>query len=151
MTISDYIQQISTEVFPGDQYLYKSKYDANIVLDNAASPAIVALFPDQFSFNISALSGNIADGYSLFIQFIEHLDNISEQVDYYNPAIERQKLRAAEFLVQLSGDDNFVDLINPINAVPVVEAYDGNWFGVEISIRNLTTIMPLSICYPINP
>lgn len=145
-SIKDYIQTIATEALPSYSYVYGRQNDVNIQGDNQSSPMVACIYPDQQFLNLIALTGNIYDGYNLFIRFVEKLDNIAEQSPYYDDAVNRQKFAAATFLSQLSADDNFKDLRTPIPIVAVIEAYDGNWFGVEINLSNLETIYPFTVC-----
>lgn len=147
-SISQYIQTIAADVLPSYSYVYGRQNDVNIEGDNQPSPMVACIYPDQQFLNLSGLTGNTYDGYNLFIRFVEKLDNIAEQSPYYDAAVNRQKLAAANFIYRLSTDDIFQDLRTPIPIVAVIEAYDGNWFGVEINLINLQTIYPLDTICP---
>ncbi len=148
MTISDYIQAIVTELFPTASYQYGRNTDFNINGDNTSSPVVLCIEPDQQYINLNPVSGNVYDGYNLFLRFLQLIPNmdIAEQAPTRVSAIALQKLNAATFIAQLSQDDKFIDLPNIIPVIPVIEAYDGNWFGVEINLKNLQTIKPFDIC-----
>lgn len=148
MTISDYIQAIVTELFEGAHYEYGRNADFNITGDNTPSPAVLCIEPDQQFLNMSALTGNVGDGYNLFIRFLQLIPTIGigDAAASRVQAITDQKLNAAKFISQLSEDDLFLDLNATIPIVTIIEAYDGNWFGVEINLRNLQVAEPLDTC-----
>lgn len=148
MNISQYIQSIVIQSQPLAHYEYGRNVDFNINGDNTPSEVVLCIEPDTQFLNLSTLSGTITDGYNLFIRFIQLIPaiDIAEQAPTRVAAINTQKINAAQFVSELSNDDNFKDLFTPIPVVTVIEAYDGNWFGVEINLRNLETIQPLEVC-----
>lgn len=145
MTIAEYIQTIVTEALPLANFNYARNHEFNINGDDVGSPVVLCIEPDQGFLNLSATTGYITEGYNLFIRFIQLIPtvDIAEQAPTRIEAINQQKINAALFMSQLSNDENFKDIASPTPYVPVIEAYDGNWFGVEINIRNLETIEPL--------
>ncbi len=148
MTISQYISAIALQADPLTHYEYGRNQDFNIEGDNTPSPVTLCIEPDQEFLNLSSLSGNVTDGYNLFVRFLQLIPaiGIAEQATSRDQAIYDQKKRAAKFISVLSENDLFVDLRNPIPVVRVIEAYDGNWFGVEINLSNLQTIYPFDLC-----
>lgn len=148
MTISDYIQSIVSECLPDATFQYGRNTDFNINGDDVASPAVLVIEPDQQYLNLNATSGNVYDGYNLFMRFLQLIPQIgtAEQAPTRVAAITAQKANAALFLSQLSEDDNFIDIPAQTPLIPVIEAYDGNWFGVEINIRNLQVLRPFDVC-----
>lgn len=148
MNISQYIQSIVTQSLPNAHYEYGRNVDFNINGDDVPSDVVLCIEPDQQFLNLSPLVGTITDGYNLFIRFIQLIPNIdiAEQAPTRVTAIDTQKKNAAQFIMDLSNDDLFKDLATPIQVVSVIEAYDGNWFGVEVNLKNLETIEPLEVC-----
>lgn len=145
MTIKDYIQSIVSECFPSASYHYGRNTDFNIDGDNTAGSVVLCIEPDQMFLNLSSLTGNVNDGYNLFVRFLE-LTTMGEQADSRVTAIANQKANAGLFLSQLSQDDVFIDLPAKIPCIAVIDAYDANWCGVEINLQNLQTIKPFDIC-----
>lgn len=146
MTISDYIQAIAAQVNPSGSYQYGRNTDFNINGDGTASPVILCIEPDQQFLNLSTLTGNIYDGYNLFIRFLTLRPTIAEQAPDRVQAIADMKLLAASFISQLSNDDNFQDIPSRIPIIEVIDAYDGNYCGVEINLQNLQLINPVPVC-----
>lgn len=147
MTISDYIQAIVTEAFPGAHYEYGRNTDFNLAGDNTPSPVVLCIEPDQGNFNLSSLSGNIFEGNNLFIRFLQQLNiNPGEPATTREAAIVAQKLNAAQFITTLSNDDQFIDLNQNIPWIAVIEAYDSSWYGIEVQLRNLQFLQPEDVC-----
>lgn len=148
--IQAYTKQIFTAAFPllsDEQYVYGRLQDFNIEGDNRPSPAVHIIEPDQEFLNVSS-SGYANDGYNLFIRFVQLIPEIgiAEQAITREEAIYNQKVAAAAYISALNDSDIFKEIPNPIRAVRVIEAYDGNWFGVEVNLTNLVTLQPLPVC-----
>lgn len=148
MTLSTYIESLAILTNPAATFQYARNTEFNIIGDDVQSPVILAIEPDQGFLNLSNVTGTVGDGYNLFIRFLELIPQIgiAEQAPTRDAAIQRQKEQAAKFIYTLSSEDKFKELTSPIPYVRVIEAYDGNWFGVEINLRNLEFIEPLDIC-----
>lgn len=124
------------------QFVYARKSEANVILDNSASTAVILIEPDQFGFNIDPTTGMVRDAYNVFIQFVKVVDPMDEDANYRHPVVEEMRTLCAEFLQKLSQADIFRDLNPNIPGVLIVDEYDLNVAGIEINLAQLTDIYP---------
>ena len=142
MNLRDQIGSIVMGLTGNPQFVYGRKSEVNVIMDNYGKPAVVLIEPDQFGFNVNAITGSVRDTYNVFIQFIDVVDPMGEDANYRHPVVEAMRTLCAEFLQELSQTDIFQDINTNVPGVLIVDRYDLNVAGIEINLAQLTDIQP---------
>lgn len=142
MNLKSQIQSIVSQLPGSPSFYYGREHEANVEVDNIQFPVVVLIEPDQMGFNLNTTNGNVRDTYNIFIQFIDRMEDISQDANYRNTTVEAMRTLAAKFLQLLSNSDLFADVNPNVNGVLLVDYYDANSQGIEINLTQLTDIYP---------
>lgn len=132
-------------------FAYARKSEYNITADDLVFPNALFIEPDSFGWVVSPSNGTLKPYTNIFVQFVTRMpdqefptkDEIGRDANYRNGMIEEMKAKAEQFIYLIMNDEAFENVSNDIPAIPVIEAYDANTFGVEINIAKLIHTFPL--------
>lgn len=151
MNIRDKIGSI-VATLDGVSFKYARKSEYNISADDIVFPNALFIEPDSFGLSVSGGQfGTLKPYTNIFIQFVTRMpnqeeptkDEIGRDANYRNAMIEEMKDLAKQFIYKVMNDDDFETIVNDIQMIPVIEAYDANCFGVEVNIAKLIHAFPL--------
>jgi hypothetical protein len=127
--LKDLLSEIAAQL--GLAFLYRRRYEANISLDNIQLPCMVFLEPDEFNFTIQPTSGNIFDADNVFVQFLDQRE-MSQDAEAREYTMRTMRDKARQF-VNIIANSSDLSIGAVARGVPVIDAYDANCVGVEIS------------------